>query len=129
MSELRDRILSKALNLNRTVHFVEDWNESVYLQELTGKQLADFSEETYEVVDGLPQAKPIDAMINILYYSLVDEDGERLFTKRELKSISGTILLELGTIAFEVNDISNDKNVNEAKAELVKNVEGSSTSD
>lgn len=128
MSELRERILNKALLLNRVEYYVDEWDETVYFQELSGKQLADFTKTTYKEVDGIQQADPIVAMVNILYYTLVDEDGMRLLTKKELNGMNGLVLMKLGNKALEMSGLTNAHAMLEAKDELKKTDENVSSS-
>lgn len=122
MSELRQRILDKALLLNRVEYYVQEWDETVYFQELSGKQLTDFTKATYKEVDGVQQADPIVAMVNILFYTMVDEDGERLLSKTELKGMNGLVLMKLGNKALEMSGLINAHAMLEAKDELKKTV-------
>lgn len=120
MSELRDRILTKALFLNRVEFYVEEWEETVYFQELSGKQLADFAKATYKEVDGKAEVDPLTLMVNLLFYVLVDENGRRLLNKGELKSMNGMTLMKLGTKARELTGLDDITGGIEATEELKK---------
>lgn len=131
MNEVRQRILDKALFLNRVEFYVEEWEETVYFQEMSAKQLSDFTKSTYKVDEetGIQQADPITAMINILFYTLVDENGKRYFTRAELNKISGMILMKLGNKALELSGLSNATEMLEAKDKLKKTQDSDSNTD
>jgi hypothetical protein len=130
MSDLRNRLLEKAIYLNKTEVYVDEWDETVYIQELSAKQLSDFTKSTYkESENGELEADPMSAMVNILYASLVDEDGNRLFNKGELKQINGVVLLRLGSKALDLSGLSNVTSVQDAVEALKKAQESDSPTD
>lgn len=120
MTTQRERILTKALHLRQEEVYVEEWDETVYIKELTGEELVKFTSSTFKQVDDRQEAEPIDAMVNILFYCLIDEDGDRLFTKTQLKRLPGIILLKLGGKALKFNGLDQNRAISELAEDLKK---------
>lgn len=131
MSELRERILAKAQYLKMVEFYVEEWDATVYFKELSGGDLAGYTKSSFVLNDkGEMQATDnVLAMVNILYYSMVDEDGKRLFNKTELKNMNATIVLKLGGEALKHSGLTTKTSMLEAKDELKKTVDLDSNMD
>lgn len=123
------QLLTIALDLDRREVIVKEWkNYTCYIRELTALEMDKFSDVTYELKDGILQAKPIDAMVNILSFCLIGEDDKTLFTIKQLQRMSAATVLELGLIAFEVNNLDNiSLDSNKALKEAADNLKNGSS--
>ncbi|KKN52921.1 hypothetical protein LCGC14_0607830 [marine sediment metagenome] len=112
-----------ATTLNRRKVEVEEWKseiECIYIREMTALEMEKFTTKTYKMKKGVMQAKPMEAMWAILAICAVQQDGEPLFTLVEWKNIPGSMVLRLGMIAFEVNDLDDESTIKKAAEDLKK---------
>ena len=110
--------ITKKNRLNTIEYHVERWDETVFLRELTANQLSKIG-KMYVSEDG-GEVDQVKIMTEMLYMSLVDENGMKLMSKKELGNISGTVFLELATKAGELNNVTGE--ATPTKEDLLKNV-------
>lgn len=125
--------VSLALTLKRKAVVMKDWeNSTVYIRELTALEMNKVSDLAYEMKDGVLQADPLEEMIVILSFCLVDKNDKILFTKKELERMSATHIIELGLVANEINNLESIVDSNEALKKAADNLKkvrsGTSTS-
>ena len=110
--------LSKARPLNRSeVIHVDAWGADVYVQEMTGRQL-NVLKKHVEVVDGVAVTQ--DELGLVLVLSLVDENGQYLFTENDIPALLDQPLSVTSPLfgkAVEMSGLSN-MGVVEAKKNL-----------
>ena len=119
--------MARNYRLEASEFYVERWDETVYIQEMSAQQLIKLS-KGYETVGGkAKQASPLQSMADMIFACVVDEDRKKIFkTKTELNNISGVVFMQLAT---EVSKMNNLADADEGDSdELLKNQLGSSTS-
>ncbi len=82
----RDQILS-ANDLRSEVVPVPDWDGEVTVRELTGEERDEYeSSIVIGIGDGM-SVNPVNMRAKLVAMSVVDENGERLFTMKDVKAL------------------------------------------
>ena len=105
--------------INTVEYFVERWDETVYLKEMTANQLSKIAKLYSGDENG--EVDQVKIMTEMLYMSLVDEKGDRLLSKKELGEMSGVVFMELAEKAGDLNNMGSTSSASKEKEALLKN--------
>jgi hypothetical protein len=129
----REAFLSASSKLRKELVDVPELGGSIYIRELSGKQLLQYNERIESLQKANPELTPSSSLELIcLMVSLVacDEEGNLLFTEEDVKALMDNSFVVLNRLAQKALELSgiNPKAVAEVTDNL-KNVKDSSTTD
>ena len=90
---------------------VPEWGGSVRVRTMTGQERDAFEAEVFEVSEDKIVAKRENYMARLLVRCLVNENGGRLFTDKEIKALGGKsakAMRQLFNVAQDLNGMSRE---------------------
>jgi len=121
----RGDFLSASTNLKRELVEVEELGGSVYLRELSAKQILEYNERIKRLQADNPELTPsksVDLMAALISMTACDSDGALLFTESDVQALAENnlnLLIALSAKALEVSGMGNAA-INEVTEELKK---------
>jgi hypothetical protein len=128
----REAFLSASKQLNKELVMLPELGGSVYVRELSGKQLLEYNERIEKLQKDNPELTPSSSLeLMCLLVSLVtcDDEGNLLFTEEDVKELgnnSFAVLSRLTSKALELSGI-NPKAIDEVLSNLPNEKKDSST--
>jgi len=123
MALTRDQILG-IVDRKQKVVDVPEWGGEVIIKEMSGADRAEYMAsiikfETNEKGEVVAEPDPANGDAKLLSYCLIDEDGNRLFTRDDIEALgakNGEVLERLANEALNLNAIDKEA-VDDAKGE------------
>lgn len=128
----KDAFMQASRNLKRELVELEELGGSVWVRELSGKQLLEYNEKIQELQKGNPEltaSNSLELISLMVSLAACDEDGNLLFSQDEVKQLmdnSFNVLVKLSTKAMELSGLGNA--VKEVSEQL-KNAQTSSSTE
>jgi hypothetical protein len=127
----REALLSASKNLKKELVEVPELGGSIYIRELSGKQLFQYNERIESLQKVTPELTPsssLELVSLLVSLSACDEAGNLLFTEEDVKELSNnsfSVLMRLMKKALELSGI-NPKAIGEV-ADNLKNAQKDSS--
>lgn len=121
----RGDFLSASSNLKRELVDVEELGGSVYLRELSAKQILEYNERIKKLQAddfSLTPSNSVVLMASLISMTACNSEGELLFTEADIQALAENnlnLLITLSAKALEVSGMGNAA-VNEVTSELKK---------
>ena len=109
----RADFLATSQNLKRELMDVPELDGSVYIRELSAKQVLEFNDRIKKLQTDNPEVTPsvsIDLMALLISMTACDSGGDLLFTESDVRALAEgniNVLLNLSTKAMEVSGLNN----------------------
>jgi len=121
----RADFLATSANLKRELMDVPELDGSVYVRELSAKQVLEFNDRIKKLQTDNPEVTPgvsIDLMALLISMTACDSGGDLLFTESDVRALAEgniNVLINLSAKAMEVSGLNNAA-VEEVTAQLKK---------
>lgn len=120
----RNDFLSSSKKLKRELVYLPELGGSVYIRELSGKQLLEYNEFVEKLQKESPELTPsnsLELVATLVSLVAVDENGDPLFTREDVKSLMDNSFVSLTTLANKALELSGlSKSLEEVKDNLKK---------